>query len=210
MWIQWMHTYYIKGNTVWNTEPKNASWATQKIFKARNYFANAGLSEEDVQKMEKYSVKQLYKTMQGDFPKMTWRKLVYNNQGQPKWTFILRLAIQQRLSTKEKLARWGIIAEQTCSLCNKENETVQHLFFDCETTRKIWLRLLEWQGIRRPKKSWQEEVTWMAQISKGKSACATVCKMTLAAVVYHILQERNSVIFQKKTRTSNVILRLII
>ncbi|XP_019229394.1 PREDICTED: uncharacterized protein LOC109210430 [Nicotiana attenuata] len=52
LWIQWVHTYYIKGNTIWNTEPKNTSWAIQKIFKARSYFANAGFSEEDVQKME--------------------------------------------------------------------------------------------------------------------------------------------------------------
>ncbi|XP_019235180.1 PREDICTED: uncharacterized protein LOC109215551 [Nicotiana attenuata] len=51
LWVHWVHTYYIKGNTVWNIEPKNASWAIQKIFKARNYFENARLSEEDVQKM---------------------------------------------------------------------------------------------------------------------------------------------------------------
>ncbi|XP_019240095.1 PREDICTED: uncharacterized protein LOC109220087 [Nicotiana attenuata] len=79
MWIQWVHTYYIEENTVWNTEPKNASWAIQKIFKARNNFANAGLLEEDVQKMEKCSAKQLYRTMQRDFPKVTWWKLVCNN-----------------------------------------------------------------------------------------------------------------------------------
>nr|XP_016449081.1 PREDICTED: uncharacterized protein LOC107774127 [Nicotiana tabacum] len=91
------------------------------------------------------------------------------------------LAIQQRLATKERLARWGIIAEQTCSLYNKEYETVHHLFFDCEISGEIWYRLLEWQGIRRIKKAWQEEVTWLEQVSKGKSAGATVCRMTLAA-----------------------------
>nr|XP_016476628.1 PREDICTED: uncharacterized protein LOC107798174 [Nicotiana tabacum] len=145
LWVQWVHTYYIKGSTVWGTEPKSASWAIQKVFKAKEYFTIAGLSEDDVQKMVKCSVKQLCKALQGEFQKVTWRKLVCNNQRQPKWTFILRLAIQQRLATKERLARWGVITEQTCSLCNKKNDTVQHIFFYCEETGKIWNGLLKWK-----------------------------------------------------------------
>ncbi|XP_009766845.1 uncharacterized protein LOC107832812 [Nicotiana tabacum] len=129
---------------------------------------------------------------------MTWRKLVRNNQGLPKWIFILRLALQQRLATKERRARWGIISEQTC-LCQRENETVQHLFFGCEISGSIWQQLLKWQGIQRTKK------TWLEQFGKGKSGGAAVCRMTLAATIYHIWQERNDVIFQKKRRSTNAI-----
>ncbi|XP_070035221.1 uncharacterized protein [Nicotiana tomentosiformis] len=197
------------GRAVLVKKPKSASCVIQRIFKARSYFEDAGFTEEDVQKMEKYSVKQIYKAMHGEFSKMTWRKLVCNNQGLPKWIFILRLTIEQRLATKERLARWGIISEQTCSLCQRENETVHHLFFDCEISRDIWQHLLKWQGIQRTKKAWQEELTWLEQFGKGKSGGAAVCRMTIAAAVYHIWQEKNNVMFKKK-RPTNAILRLII
>nr|XP_009766976.1 PREDICTED: uncharacterized protein LOC104218229 [Nicotiana sylvestris]XP_016484890.1 PREDICTED: uncharacterized protein LOC107805375 [Nicotiana tabacum] len=144
LWIHWVHTYYIKGHTVWSTEPKSASWAIQKIFQAKEYFAKPGLNEEDVQRM--------------------------------------------RLATKERLARWGVVTDQTCSLCNKEIETVQHMFFKCEITGKIWNGLLSWQGIQRTQHAWQEEITWLAKVTKGKSARAAICRMTLAAAVYHCWQ----------------------
>ncbi|XP_075098979.1 uncharacterized protein LOC142175873 [Nicotiana tabacum] len=190
LWVTLIHTYYIKENTVWTTDPKSASWVIQKIFKAKSYFEDAGFTEEDVQKMEKCSVKQIYKAMHGEFPKMTWRKLVCNNQRLPKWIFILRLIIQQRLATKERLARWGIISEQTCSLCQRENETVPHLFFDCEISGDIWQHLLKWQGIQRTKKAWQEELTWLEQFGKGKSGGAAIIKKTDISDLYFNLIEK--------------------
>ncbi|OIT21498.1 hypothetical protein A4A49_65579, partial [Nicotiana attenuata] len=45
---------------------------------------------------------------------------------------------------------------------------------------------------------------------KGKSARAAICRMTLAAAVYHCWQERNFVIFQKKRRTTTSLINHII
>ncbi|XP_070042036.1 uncharacterized protein [Nicotiana tomentosiformis] len=137
--------------------------------------------------MERFSVRHMYKAMQGKFQKVSWRKLVSNNHGLPKWIFILRLEIQDRLATKERLARW---------------ESLQ--------TKYAHSQLLHWQGIQRTKKDWREELKWIEKVAKGKSRGAAICRMVLAAAVYHIWQERNNVIFQKKRRSTNVILRLII
>nr|XP_016438087.1 PREDICTED: uncharacterized protein LOC107764077 [Nicotiana tabacum] len=103
LWVHWVHTYYVKGQAVWNVEPKNASWAIQKIFQAKKYFTRAGMTEDDVQLMTKGSIKGIYRSLQGVCQKVTWIKIVCNNQGQPKWIFILRLALQQRLATKDRL-----------------------------------------------------------------------------------------------------------
>ncbi|XP_019262629.1 PREDICTED: uncharacterized protein LOC109240435 [Nicotiana attenuata] len=59
LWIQRVNAYYIKWNTVWSTTPKNASWVIQQIFKAKNYFENAGYTEEEVQRMDNFSIKQM-------------------------------------------------------------------------------------------------------------------------------------------------------
>ncbi|XP_070020029.1 uncharacterized protein [Nicotiana sylvestris] len=71
LWVQWIHAYYIKGNTIWNTQPKSTSWVIQKIFKAKRQFEEAGYSEEDVNQMEKFSIKQIYKALQGRFQKVS-------------------------------------------------------------------------------------------------------------------------------------------
>nr|XP_009623283.1 uncharacterized protein LOC104114523 [Nicotiana tomentosiformis] len=85
----------------------------------------------------------------------------------------------------------------------KKEAICKLLWSICTRKEKLWV-------LRRAKKARLEEVKWLEQVSKGKSAGASVCRMTLAAAVYHIWQERNNVIFQKKRRTSNAILRLII
>ncbi|XP_075100086.1 uncharacterized protein LOC142176401 [Nicotiana tabacum] len=154
MWVQWVHTYYIKGKSTWDTEPRNASWVIHKIFKAKAQFQEAGYSEEDVTQLDSFSTKQMYKRLQGGFQKVPWRGLVCNNKGMPKWIFILRLAILDRLATKERLARWGLMEETVCSLCQRSNEIVQHLFFECDVAWEIWQKLLQWEGIMRRKKQW--------------------------------------------------------
>ncbi|XP_009788259.1 uncharacterized protein [Nicotiana sylvestris] len=130
--------YYIKGNTIWNTEPKSASLVIQKIFKAKRQFEEAGYSEEEVNQMEKFFIKHIYKALQGSFQKVSWRKIVCNNNGLPKCIFILRLALQDRLATKERLARWGLVEDAICSLCQRKDETIPHLFFECELSDDVW------------------------------------------------------------------------
>ncbi|XP_019252743.1 PREDICTED: uncharacterized protein LOC109231537 [Nicotiana attenuata] len=128
----------------------------------------------------------------------------------PKWIFILRLAIQDRLATKERLARWGSIDETLCTMCHRSNETVQHLFFDCDYSKEIWQKLLHWQGVMRRGKQWKEEVQWAEKKAAGKSAGAEIYRMVLAAAVYHIWQARNNTIFQKKQINAQSIVKLII
>ncbi|XP_075083357.1 uncharacterized protein LOC142167100 [Nicotiana tabacum] len=35
MWVQWIHIYYKKHNSLWSAEPKQASWIMQRILKAK-------------------------------------------------------------------------------------------------------------------------------------------------------------------------------
>ncbi|XP_009759295.2 uncharacterized protein [Nicotiana sylvestris] len=150
------------------------------------------MTEDDVQLMIKCSIK---------------RNLQITTS---QWIFILRLALQQRLATKDRLIRWGIDVDQTRLLCNKENETMQHIFFKCEITGKVWNGLLRLQGIQRSHKNWQDEITWMEKMAKGKSARAAICRITLAVAIYHCWQERNFVTFQKKRRTTTALTKVII
>lgn len=152
----------------------------------------------------------MYNKLRGKFDKVTWRRLVCNNQGCPKWLFILYLAVQKRLYTKDKLSKWGIINCQTCSLCELEEESHQHLFFKCTFSASIWQKLLLWQGINRQTQGWEAEISWAVTHAAGKQAQAEIYRLTLGATIYQIWMERNYRIFQKKKRSSKDVTRMII
>ena len=52
--------------------------------------------------------------------------------------------------TKDNLAKGNWYGNQHCCLCH-ENETIQHLFFDCRFTRLIWATPLVAWGIAQPR-----------------------------------------------------------
>ncbi|KAK4727177.1 hypothetical protein R3W88_032094 [Solanum pinnatisectum] len=142
--------------------------------------------------MEQYSIKKVYEKMRGDREKVEWRKLIWSNYGAQKWLFILYLALNIRLSTKDRMAKWGVTSNLTCPLCQVEDEDIDHLFFACMFTVGIWKKLLAWQGIQR-------------NTSKAK-----VYRMVLAGTIYHVWIERNNTIFQSKQRNEEFMIRHII
>ncbi|XP_060198487.1 uncharacterized protein LOC132627253 [Lycium barbarum] len=137
---------------------------------------------------------------------MSWRRLTYNNSRSPKWLFLVTLATQGRLYTKDKLFKWGITEDLNWPLCMQAEETVDHLFFSCHVAAQLWKDFLVWQGINRDPVEWKEEVLWMLNYCRNKNVIATTYKMFLAAAVYFAWQERNKIVFQKTRRQPELIL----
>lgn len=96
----------------------------QKIFKAKKYFEEAGYSEEDVLRMQNFKVKDMYLKKREEYNKVTWRKIIWNNAGLPKWIFVGYLAIHRRLQTRDRLKVWGCVEDETCPLCKAEVENI--------------------------------------------------------------------------------------
>ncbi|XP_060188966.1 uncharacterized protein LOC132617915 [Lycium barbarum] len=149
LWIQWVHVYYIKKELVWEVDKPTASWIIRKILKAKRHFDEVGYSQQEVMDMANLSIKKLYQKLRGDFTKVPWRRLVCNNVGLPKWIFTLRLAAHGKLYTITRLAKWGVVDDKECVLCNIDDEDVEHLFFKCPYSKTLWTKLLGWKGIYR-------------------------------------------------------------
>ncbi|KAH0778466.1 hypothetical protein KY290_004893 [Solanum tuberosum] len=182
----------------------------KKIIQAGHWISEAGLPMTEIMDAYDFIIKSMYKKLRGDFIKVPWRRLTCNNQGNPKWIFILYLTIHRRLYTMDKLDKWGIHTDQVCVLCKQELETRQHLFFSCTMAARIWHKLLQWLCIIRNTTGWIEEMDWAISHATGKAIQDEVYMMTLAATVYYVWQERNYRIFQKKERTTEMITRSII
>ncbi|XP_058752813.1 uncharacterized protein LOC131626004 [Vicia villosa] len=194
LWIRWIHFYYIKRNDVNTYQPKaNSSWILKAMFKHRDVFCQSALWHE-FQATGKYDTSKMYRMMRGDKPRVAWRSLMFNNHARPRAIFTLWMACQNRLPTKDRLSKIGILTDGLCVYC-EQMETNQHLFFDCAETKKTWIQLLTWMKIRHTPGDWTEEAEWICSQTKGKSGRAKLLKLAATEMVYATWNQRNKMIF---------------
>ncbi|XP_060210853.1 uncharacterized protein LOC132637842 [Lycium barbarum] len=210
LWVKWIHTYYVKTGEIWNTKAAQASWMVKKILKATWLFDQTGWSENMVAGMETCSIKWFYKALKGDHPKVVWRRLFCNNSGLPKWLFILYLALNRSLQTKDRIVCWANLDDPMCPLCTVETKDIDHMLFKCAYATEIWEKLLVWQSITRPTMGWNDEVHWAIPHAKGKASTQEVYRMALAGAVYHVWKGRNARVFKEEHRSPEQVTRNII
>ena len=61
-------------------------------------------------------------------PPVQWHAAVWFSQSIKRHSFIAWLVIQERLSTQDKLLRWGLISSMACVYCQANEENRNHLF----------------------------------------------------------------------------------
>ncbi|XP_058752915.1 uncharacterized protein LOC131626112 [Vicia villosa] len=149
----------------------------------------------------------MYKVISGDSVKVPRKCLFFQNRASPRANFILWLTSLGRLSTKDRLVRFGLIQDTKCCFC-QQMETMQHLFFACDYSSKIWEEMLQWNGYKRTATTWDKEKLWLIKEIAKKGWRREILRIILAETIYHIWYERNEVLF-KHTRPSMNISRRI-
>nr|XP_016500436.1 PREDICTED: uncharacterized protein LOC107818881 [Nicotiana tabacum] len=194
--------------------PNQASWMVRKIFEARKWMTQSGNPLDDLKACEergKFSIKKAYQTFMPQLQKVSWKRLVLAKGIVPRHHFILWLTMHKKLSTVDRLHKWGIQVEQECVLCNTiAVETLEHLFFGCGYSKFIWSTLLHWLGERRPIRNWEEEIEWAARRTNNSRARAGIIGFLFAASVYQIWSERNGRRFNNQQRESRQLIKEII
>ncbi|XP_059302122.1 uncharacterized protein LOC132054068 [Lycium ferocissimum] len=98
--------YNVTDLHIWN-RALFASWVVSKIIKAKKYMDGTGLTMDELLTWNSYSIKKVYLQMRGVFQKVDWRKITCNNDGLPKWQFLLNLtACPYSSSVWKKLLQW--------------------------------------------------------------------------------------------------------
>ncbi|KAK4716502.1 hypothetical protein R3W88_014840 [Solanum pinnatisectum] len=78
LWVQWVHMYYGKQGTVWNIQANQASWMVRKIIQIYKVFEVVGWNEAQVIQVEKFSIKQVYQLLRGEYLKqkvLSWQAI---------------------------------------------------------------------------------------------------------------------------------------
>lgn len=107
---------------------------------------------------------------------------MYGNLAGPRDIFVLWLACQGRLATKERLCRFVLISNDCCCFCSKV-ETQQHLLFSCATIQLIWLEEPQWLQVVHTPGVWDMELQWILKKCGGKEWRARLLKLAFSETV---------------------------
>ncbi|XP_071740414.1 uncharacterized protein [Rutidosis leptorrhynchoides] len=199
----------------------NDSWGWRYLLSLRDKIKphihyNSGVNNEDCVwitnegKKVNYSTQQVWLDLRSNKSKVNWHHVVWFKLFDPKSAFILWLAILNRLNTQDRLEKWMTNQSFVCALCEKTKDSVNHLFFLCEYSIKIWRNLkanLVFQGLPN---CLNEIVSRLAQYPYTNKIWNIINRLVLAACVYWIWKERNCRIFKKKKRSEDELCKEIV
>ena len=73
LWIKWIHYVYIKQQDWWGySAPATASWGWKAICKAKENFEQAYNNNKWLDGSREYTIKDGYKWLMGDLPRVRW------------------------------------------------------------------------------------------------------------------------------------------
>ncbi|CAI8587580.1 unnamed protein product [Vicia faba] len=87
------------------------------------------------------SFKQAYNLILKPSPLGTWSSFPWDKDSPPAHSMIVWIYLHHKIPTDENLTLHGFAFPSICSLCLASAETYDHLFFDCQFAKNIWIWL---------------------------------------------------------------------
>jgi hypothetical protein len=161
-----------------------------------------------------FSTSIVWNTIRHREPVVDWVKLVWYPQCIPKQAFILWLVLRQRLCTQDKIRGWDIANKKCmnmfcCLLCYANLESHNHLFFECKYSTEIWELVCKKARVHAIKLIWTDVIGQFSNYSSS-STHNIICRLMLAASVYHIWRERNIRYHKNHARPPEVVMAAIV
>nr|GEW55871.1 hypothetical protein [Tanacetum cinerariifolium] len=104
------------------------------------------------------------------------------------------------MKTQDKVMQWGKQSGLLCPLCNTTNDSHRHLFFMCDYSNEVWKNMAKKINLKNISYNWMDIVDELI-VMKNENIWNVVRRISFAAVVYFIWQERNQRIFRNEKRT---------
>jgi hypothetical protein len=124
-------------------------------------------------------------------PEVPWHKVVWFSMAIPCHSFMLCLVFRNALVTKDRMCLWGYSGNTLCRFCFGRQESIEHLFFQFEFSRRIWSNLMESCLVSDPFVERNDVAKWSMEVLQGKSLQTNICKLCFPATVYHVWKHIN-------------------
>ncbi|XP_071689107.1 uncharacterized protein [Rutidosis leptorrhynchoides] len=139
----------------------------------------------------------------------TWDDLKTNANPVP-WHHVVWLAVCNRLTTQDKLLKWYPTKSFKCALCGKIEDSINHLFFECDYSAKVWNDVKQCLLFKGLPANLQVITHKLATYPFRNQIWDVINRLTLATAVYSIWHERNCRIFKDKRRSDKDLVNCII
>ncbi|XP_039011422.1 uncharacterized protein LOC120140519 [Hibiscus syriacus] len=105
--------------------------------------------------------------------KVDWHRLIWFPAHVPKFSVVAWMVMLDRLTTKDRLGRFGIMTDNLCGLGGASQETRNHLFLEYSYSCEVWRSIMNFCGLHYQLSScWDDAIRWMlkARIAYSLSA----------------------------------------
>lgn len=116
----------------------------------------------------------------------SWFSIVWHSFAISKCSFIVWLAMKDRLFTKTRMQTYGMQVDPLCLLCGNDPETVEHLFAGCSYISDI-LNLCPFQF----KEDWAEYLQGRLTTTITRGWKSQMAALYLNITMYQVWRERN-------------------
>lgn len=126
-------------------------------------------------------------------PKVDYAGIVWNKFNISKHSIIAWMALNSGLLTADRVSRFYPNIVTLCGLCMLEDESAEHLCFQCSYAGWIWAQLCSKFGYDQPATNLHDVCRWINEIKTKNSAfTGLILKLSFTAVIYYVWRERNS------------------
>lgn len=140
-WHKWVKQYKLKTMGIWEVQAKKSDsiWWRQ-LLSVRDMMVTKleGAARQQIcatsRKERRHILYELFNPMAAQ---VSWGEWVWNPLNQPKASLICWLVCRGRLPTRKSLSKFLNLEDTTCGLCGRFEETIDHLFFECEVSTRI-------------------------------------------------------------------------
>ncbi|XP_071687206.1 uncharacterized protein [Rutidosis leptorrhynchoides] len=156
-------------------------------------------------KIKPYLTGQVWEDLRSNAANVGWCDVIWFPQYTPKHAFICWLAVQQRLTTQDRLKVSYPNEVFICSLCGKHEDSHPHLFFKCEFSSQVWentKKMLVYKGLHN---DLGLIVNDFARYPARKDIRNILNKIAVAATVYYVWMERNKIQFLKLKKSVDAV-----
>ncbi|XP_074297012.1 uncharacterized protein LOC141627683 [Silene latifolia] len=179
---------YIRGSSWDSHVPKtHMSWNWKTVCRVRHDFKSGYGAGTWLADKKGYTVASGYQWIRHKEQKVGWAKLIWKSWALPKHKFLAWLILRNALNVKVRLFKHGICQDELCCLCNVGQETVEHVFKDCQYTSMVLAGVCAWLCIPSPSVN---GLIWVGR-RKWSLLKRNVCLAAFMAVYYEVWHQRN-------------------
>ncbi|XP_013629369.1 PREDICTED: uncharacterized protein LOC106335396 [Brassica oleracea var. oleracea] len=132
-------------NSIWSLPPARSD----KQLQLQTFLTTVQLTEGEDHydweingtKSSRFQTWKIYTYLRPELAKVRWEGVVWTKRGITRHNFHIRLVVQDRIPTRDRLIRWGLQVSSVCLLCNAADELRDHLFQECSFIFDVWALL---------------------------------------------------------------------